>query len=503
MNPSNRGTRADEGLPVMTMRDILAPVFRHKRLVIGVFSSVSVLAILFAWLIAANYYTATMQIVVQQDRSDPAVTTGPNAAVQTGKQVTPDQITSEVALLQGKDMLRSVAETCGLTEHKYWKPSDLLLPSDPAKRKAARLELAAKDMGKALKVEAEKTSRIIDVKYGAVGAPETPACVLQNLSRLYLEKHLQLLRPTGASQFFTEQTDVYRQELADAEARLVSFSRDAGMAAPDVMRSSMAQQVAMSEAALNQAHQAAAADKHRMAAIQAQLAATPERSSTQQHSMAASELMQTLQATLLAAQTKRTQLLVKYEPSYPLVREVDQEIADTQAAIAKADNMKYVNETTDRDPTYELMREDLAKTRADLASQEATAGALASSLKQMKVQMVDLDAKTVQQAALIRDAKADEANYLLYLGKREQERSSDALNRRSIGDVAVAVPPIVPVLPAFNPLTVMCLGLLGAVVVSIAAGALAEFFDPSFRTPAEVADVLHMPVLASVPRQVA
>ncbi|HMD31843.1 MAG TPA: Wzz/FepE/Etk N-terminal domain-containing protein, partial [Candidatus Acidoferrales bacterium] len=372
MNPSNRSKHLDEGLPEMSARDILVPIFRHKRLVLSVFSSVAVLAIFFTWFWAANYYVSTMQIAVQQDRSDPAVTTGQSAAVQTGKQVSPDQITSEVVLLQGRDMLHSVAETCGLAEHRHWSPADLLLPGDPVKRRAARLENATKDLAKALKVEAEKTSRIIDVKYGAVGEPETPACVLQTLSKLYLEKHLQLLRPTGASAFFTEQTDKYREELTNSEARLVNFSRQTGMAAPDVLRTSMAQQVATSEAALYQARQNAVADKHRMAAVRAQMAATPERSSTQRHSNAASELVQNLNTTLLAAQTKRTQLLLKYEPTYPMVREVDQEIADTQAAIAKAESYKMVNETTDRDPTYELLREDLAKTQADLASQEAT-----------------------------------------------------------------------------------------------------------------------------------
>ena len=501
MKPSNRSQQFDESFPEVSIRDLLVPIFRHKRLVVSVFASVSFLALLFSWFWAAHYYVSTMQVVVQQDRSDPAVTTGESAAVQTAHIVTPDQVTSEVALLQGRDMLHSVVETCGLAENGHWTPSDLLLPSDPEKRKAARLENATKDLAKALKVEAEKTSRIIDVKYGAVGDPERPACVLKNLSKLYLEKHLQLLRPSGASDFFTEQTEKYRQELAGAEARLVSFSQQGGTAAPDVLRSSMAQQVALSEASLNTALQSAAADRQRIANVEAQLAKIPERTSTQQHSNAASELLQNLQATLLAAEAKRTQLLLKYEPTYPLVKEVDQEIADTKDAISKAENMKYVNETTDIDPTYQMMRADLAKTKADLASQQATAASLSGGIQKMKAQMVDLDAKAIQQAALIRDAKADESNYLLYLSKREQERSSDALNRKNIGDVALAVPPVAPVLPAFNPLVVLMIGVVFAAVVAVASGALAEFLDPSFRTPMEVAAVLNIPVLASVPRQ--
>ncbi len=90
-------------------------------------------------------------------------------------------------------MLRNVAATCGLDD--TWSPTNVFLPSDPAKRKAAKVELAARKLAKKLDVEAQKTSDVIDVKYGRAGDPQTPACVLQTLGKLYLEKHLQLARP--------------------------------------------------------------------------------------------------------------------------------------------------------------------------------------------------------------------------------------------------------------------------------------------------------------------
>ncbi len=503
MKKMDSRNQQDEGLPELTLRDVLSPIFRHKRLVIGVFTCVFLLSILVAWRWAARYYVASMQIVVDQDRSDPAITTGQNAAVQSNKLISTDQITSEVALLQGLDMLRTVASTCGLAENKGWSVSNIFLPEDPVRRKAAEIEGAAVGVAKGLNVEAEKTSHVIDVKYGTVGNPETPACVLQNLSKLYVEKHLQLRRPVGSSEFFAEQTEKYKQELAGDESRLANFGHDEGVAAPDVLRTNMAQEVAMSEASLYQARQSIAADEQRIKNVQAQLAKTPARSTTQQITNAANSLLENLQTSLLAAQVKRSQLLAKFEPTYPLVVEVNQEIAETQDAIAKAQSMNYVNQTTDRDPTYEYLREDIAKTNADLASQQATAAALVSSIQNMKGQMVELDSKAVRQGALIRDQKADEANYLLYLGKREQERSSDALDQRRIADVQIAVPPVVPSLPAHNPLSVALGGFFLAIVLSLGAGSVAEYLDPSFRTPEEVAETLNIPVLASVPRQAA
>jgi uncharacterized protein involved in exopolysaccharide biosynthesis len=287
------------------------------------------------------------------------------------------------------------------------------------------------------------------------------------------------------------------------ETRLANFSRDEGVAAPDVLRTDLAQQLSVSMASLYQAQQAVAVDDERLKDLEKQMHTTPERITTQQISNSALTLMQQLEANLLAAEVKRTQLLVKYDPSYPLVLETDEEITNTKKAIEKAKSLSYLNETTDHNPTYEFLRQDYARTQADLASQKANAAAIAASLKTMHTQMVALDSKSLKQGALLREAKANEANYLLYLNKREQERASDALDEKRIADVAIAVPAIPPALPAINPLLVGLGGLVLAVLAGISAGFIAERVDPSFRTPAEVMETLHIPVLASVPRQVA
>jgi uncharacterized protein involved in exopolysaccharide biosynthesis len=501
MNRPSRTIKSAEAKQVKTMRDLLAPLFRHKRLVILTFSAVFAFSVFVAWYIASRYYVSEMQIVLSQTRTDPAITAAQNAAVMSNKIITPDQISSEIALLKGQDMLRTVAEECGLAEK--WSTSELLLPKDPARVKAARIEKAAHALEKGVKAEAEKVSDVINVKYGAIGSPETPACVLQNLGKLYVDKHLELRRPGGSSNFFAEQTDKYSQQLAQVEQKLANFSRDEGVTAPDVLRTDLAQQLTTSMSILHQAREQIAADQERIRAVQDKLQSTPERITTQQTSNAANLLLQQLEGDLLTAELKRTQLLVKYDPSFPLVKEAEDEIVKTKAAIQKAQDLNYANQTTDRDPTHELLRQDFAKTQLDLASQTANAAAIQKSIQAMRAQMAELDAKAVKQAALLREDKADEANYLLYQTKREQEYTSDALDKRRIADVAIAVPAVVPALPAFNPFLVGLGGLIFAGLAGIATGFIAEWLDPSFRTPNEVAEVLNMPVLASVPRQAA
>jgi Uncharacterized protein involved in exopolysaccharide biosynthesis len=504
VNKQDFKTRFEEVIPAWTLRDVLMPVFRHKLLVLSAFSTVFCLSLFVAWAWASKYYVASMQIVVQQHRADPAITAAQTGAVMNNNRgVSPDQISSEMAILKGEDMLRSVVETCGLAKADKLSLSEVFYPRDPERRRAAKIQKAAASLGKGLKVEAAKVSDVIDVRYGAIGAPETPACALQNLGKLYLQKRLLLQRPEGSSTFFAEQASKYGQDLADVESRLAQFSKEEGVAAPDILRTDLAQQLSVAMASLYQTQQVIAADKDRLRDLERQMQTTPERITTQQISNSAMTLLQQLQASLLAAQVKRRELLTKFDPSYPLVVQSDEEIANTEKAIEKAKAYNYLNETTDHNPTFEFLHQDYARTQADLASQKANAAATEASIKNMREHMVALDSKALRQAALVREQKADETNYLLYLNKREQERAADALDERRIADVAIAVPAVTPALPAVNPLVVALGGFVFALLAGTATGFIAERVDPSFRTPAEVSKTLRIPVLASLPRQAA
>ena len=485
---------------VLTVRDMLAPLFRHRGSVLVTFGVIFTLALILAWGWADSYYIATMQVVVGRDRSEPAVTAQQSGSAGTSV-VTTDDVASEVALLQGRDILREVAQTCSMvSEDSFW---NFLEPRDPELKKAARLERATKALARKLKVEAQKTSHVIDIRYGKSGPPETPACVLQNLGKLYLEKHLRLQRPAGAYDFFAQQTDRYQGALAVSEKQLEDFSKTSRVAAPEVMRAETAQQLVTARTKLYTTRQAIAADERRIEDIKNQMEQTPSRSSTSEATLSAGSLVDQLQASLLALQLKRTELLMEFRPSYPLVKECDQEIAATKEAIAKAEQANHLNKTTDRDPTFEYLRQDGAKTEADLASERATADALVATINGMQNEVVSLDAEALKQASLLREAKANEGNYLLYLNKREQERTSDALDEKRIANVAIAVPAYVPALPAYSPFLLSIAGLFAAALAGIGAGYLAEFVDQSVRTPDEVTNLLKISVLAAVPRQAA
>ena len=165
-----------------------------------------------------------------------------------------------------------------------------------------------------------------------------------------------------------------------------------------------------------------------------------------------------------------------------------------------AEKSQLHEETTDRDPTHEWVREELAKAKADLAGLQARAQATALTVRSYRENARSLEQKEVVQDDLIRTVKATEGNYLLYLRKEEEARISDALDRRRIINVAIAEAATVPSLPSNHRSLTVLVGLLLATLVSVGLAFGSEYLDPTFRTPDEVTSFLNIPVLATMPQ---
>jgi uncharacterized protein involved in exopolysaccharide biosynthesis len=195
---------------------------------------------------------------------------------------------------------------------------------------------------------------------------------------------------------------------------------------------------------------------------------------------------------------KRTELLTKYQPTYALVQEVDKEIADARAAIVAEESKPIRAETTDRNPTYSWINEELAKARADYSGLQARAAATQAIVANYEKKAEELDQKGIVQQDLLRTMKTDEENYLMYQRKREEARMTNALDQTRILNVAIAEQPVPPMLPSNSPWTALTIGGLLAVMVSLGAAFTLDYMDTSFRTPAEVLTELDVPVLGSI-----
>jgi uncharacterized protein involved in exopolysaccharide biosynthesis len=484
----------DKAPSSFSLRDLLAVGFRHKRTAMLCFFGILLGAILFVVFGAARY-TATAKFLVDRERMDPVVSPEQTNPVMMRTPVTEEELNSEIELLQSRDVLRQVVIACGLNNHK--SVSEYVFGPATAE---VRIEKATNRLQSALDIAAGKKSDLIEVSYTSDSA-QLAAHVLQALGDAYIQKHSAVHTPPGQAQFFDNETARYKKNLSDAEAQLKQFSTEQNGVAPTVARDLFLQKLTEFHLSLQQTRALLASTEERIKTLQKQAGITPERLTTEMKQEDDAQVLQGLKNTLMTLELKRTELLTKYQPSYPLVMEVEKQITDTKASIATEETKPIKAQTTDRNPTFAWVDAELAKAKADYSGLKAQEAAMQGIVEKYETQARDLAQKGLIEQNLVRNYKAEEENYLLYLRKGEEARMTDALDKTRIVNVAIAETPTAPSLPAHSAAFFLLVGILVAGTVSLGAVFAQEYLDPSFRTPTEVSAELNIPVLAAVPNE--
>ena len=202
------------------------------------------------------------------------------------------------------------------------------------------------------------------------------------------------------------------------------------------------------EASLAQTQAAIAETEQRIQTLERQATSIPPRLTTQLETADNPQLLQQMKSTLLTLELKRTELLSKFEPTYPPVVEVEKQIRETRAAIAGEKDAPVRDETTDQNPTLRVGEVRTSESRTELSGLKARGAANRSALAKYRNSARALQQAAIVQQDLLRTAKTEEDNYLLYLRKQEEARINDALDARGIFNVAIAEPASVPALPS-------------------------------------------------------
>lgn len=469
-----------------TLRELAATLFGRAKLM--TISFVLILLAAVVYIVLTPRYESHFKILVRRGRSNAMISPRPASAVDfTRPEITQEELNSEVELLRDPDLLKRVVQMAALVP-----------AGTPESKRPAKVERAVRKLAQRLDVEALKKSNLIQVSYRDT-RPERAARILAALFTLYVRRHASLHRPSGEIQFFEQQTAESEKRLRQSEAQLVHFTNTRGVASAALERDIALQKLGEAEAAYRQMDQERVEIERRVTGLHEQLASFPSRSVTAKRWADNPELLAKLKSHLMELQLKRTELLTRYEPSYRLVQEVERQVEETQAAIDTEALTPVRDETTDKDPNYEWARMELEKTEVQSSSLRARQSDAAAQIASLRTFAQRMQSESVDQQALMRKAKAEEDNYLLYLRKGEEARIDDALDERQILNVTVVEPPVAAALPVHAVLFYFLLAFGVAVLFSVGAAFTADYFDPTIRTPTEARGLLEVPVLAWLP----
>jgi uncharacterized protein involved in exopolysaccharide biosynthesis len=485
----------------VTARELLEIGYRRRRTFGWCFAAIFLGAIVAA-AVMPKRYESELKILVHRERADPLVTAQQTAAMeQNMPSLTEEDINSEVALLRSQDLLENVVVACGLQNRDTSSLLDdvlqWVLPARAPDDEQTRIRKAALKLGRDLRTDPVKKSFIISVSYPAKD-PQFAAQVLNTLGNLYLAKHAAVHRPSNASDLFDREAEQYRKNLEKAEGALAEFNRESGLVTSQSEKDTSVPKLAEFELDIRQTEAAIPAAQEHVRSLESLLAKTPPRITTQLRTADNGALMQQLRSSLVNLEQQRVDLTNKYAAGDRMVREVDTQIAQVKAAIEAQQTTPLKDETTDTNPTYEFLRQELAKAQSDTAALRAKAASATAVDHSYRQTLVDRDQKQLQQEALMREVKVSEANYLLYLNKKEEAHISDAFDKYRILNVSIAQPATVPFLPT-NPVPLtLVIGWLVACLFSMAVVFVQDRLDPQVHSPQQIEKFLDVPVLAQL-----
>ncbi len=173
-------------------------------------------------------------------------------------------------------------------------------------------------------------------------------------------------------------------------------------------------------------------------------------------------------------EAEEAELLAKYQPASPAVQQIRQSIAKARAL-------------------YNLRQRDLNN-----GSAEESGNMVSGEIARVKKRIEKLESLRAKHNDLERQVELDEASYKNYVERSEAARVNQIMNEQKMTRITVLDTPVQPTRPARpRRAVIVMIALLAGVLLGVAAAVLMETADDRFSTPAQLANRLQLPVMAS------
>lgn len=398
---------------------------------------------------------------------------------------------TQYGLLKSRSLAQRVVAGLGLADDPLFVEENRRTPAGQAKA-AGRKPAETADLRRRavdqfldnLKVTPSVNSRLVTISYDSPD-PALAQAVVNSITETFIASNLErrFEASSYARKFLEERIEQLRERLEQSERELVAYAADAQIiniqsananndASSNRGRSLISASLETLNASLAKAQTDRIAAEERWRAAQAS-------SGLGLSEVLASPTIQRLRQQRAEAVAKRQELLERFQPEYPSVKQAAAQIAELDRQLAA--------EAQD-------VRRSL---RGQYESAAAAEQALRAEIGRLKGEAIDLDQRSIRYNILQREL---DTNRTLYDGLLQRYREigiAGGVGTNNVSVVDRAEQPVNPVAP--RPLINLALaGLLG-LMVGAGVVFILEFLDESLKTPIDIENKLGLPLLGSIP----
>lgn len=493
------------------LRENLATLFRHKRLIVGV-ALLSAFAAFAVALLQSKVWDSSARIVVQQNRQSVRVGSGPAVQDVPFGLNRSEQVRTEIEIMSSPVVLEETVTRLGaqnVLDTMRWRwdwlrelPDRLI---DPVRQwvmgslfgrapgtPQTPTALAMRKIGAHLSLEPVREAAVFTVSVESPD-PQFSALLVNTVIDVYLNHHIAVRQAAGNSGVFATETQRLRAELGASVAQQQALKASAGVVAVGPQKQLLMQRLSDAESALARGNIEAIESSRRITEAERQLSKrTPE--VELQSTTSRSPALDGLRQQLAQLEIERG----NYMAGSAAARAIDHEIDSVQARLRNDQERVSTSSVSGIDTTYRDVERGLLAERGRLSALSSRSD-LRRQIEAQRAELAKLDTLDVMLREANREVDVKEEALRSSLRKEEEGRLNSLLNEQRVSDVVPIEKASVPDRPSRPRVTlVTIIGLGTGLVAGLALAFLSEYFRRTISTREEAAEQLGLPVLASL-----
>jgi uncharacterized protein involved in exopolysaccharide biosynthesis len=374
-----------------------------------------------------------------------------------------EALNNEISILTNHGLIKNVVASVGI---KNMYPEML---EGGAKETDRMLNAAVMTFGSNLTASPIKDSNIIEVIF----KHEKPAIAAKALNALveqFKDKHADVYSDPK-SPFLEEQAGTFSEKLKQVEDKLQAFKQQHQVYSLDEQRSALLNQRINLDTSLK--------------TTQTQIQEVEQKIAFVKSPRWNTEAFLDSQNKIRTLQQKERELLERYTPNSRMVQSIRREIqAVEESAVGPLEDARGLQ---------------LSKLEGELGALKVKAEGLRRQIGQISGDVKTIDSREKEFINLKREFSTHEGNYKVYLGKFEESRILDDMNKRKLSNVSVIQNAIVPIRPAKDKKSQYAiLSVILGLVAGFGLAYVRELVPQRLTTPLAAEKHLGLPVMVTI-----
>jgi len=466
------------GFTTIAARSFFYAIFKHSRLVVGIFLLVF-LAGAVSGVLRPNTWRANSKVLVKLgEMVQLAPAEQPSRSVSPN--LTPEVVKTEAEIVKSGEVIRQAIARVGVQPEPGTSLDELV----------ANMQLA-------LTVTPLPGANVLQISY--LGrSPERAARMVNAITDVYLDHHGHLYRNEGMESFYKQQLKILYAQMKTAQKRLREYLRRENIVDIEAEIGLLTKDVQAQDVNLRTFRDKLVGTERKLQAVRQQLAQVPAQIAFSEEYVP-NPTLQTFKNKLAEIEVDRSALLQAYLPNDRHVADKDQEIAVIRQNMQREQDRILSNQTTRMNELHSDMQRNTYAVEVLLTALHAREPGVKARLAATKKRLRELRDKRFTVANLKQDADQRAYAYDLYRKRREEARIQEEMTNTSMVNVSVVEHATPPLEPENGLLLPLLIGLVGGLAVGAGMAVAVEYLNRTLRFEEEVEGYLELPVLAVIP----